>query len=97
MLTPLKGFLNISINKAGIQKSVEAARVCFFWGGIIKEIFNQEAAEKSKAIRFKNGILTVAVLSSTLAQEFNFKEREIKEKINEKLGGEKVRKIRFEV
>ena len=97
MLSPLKSFLNRSINKAGIQKSVEAARVCFFWEGIIKEIFNQEAAEKSKAIRFRNGILTVAVLSSTLAQEFNFKEREIKRKINEKLGGEKVRKIRFEV
>ena len=97
MLFPLKNFLNKSINKAGIGKSVEAARACFFWEGIIKEIFNQEAAEKSKAIRFRNGILTVAVLSSTLAQEFNFKEREIKEKINEKLGGERVRKIRFEI
>jgi len=97
MLAPLKNFLNKSINKAGIKRSVEAARVCFFWEGIIKEIFNQEAVEKSKAIRFRNGILTVAVLNSTLAQEFNFKEREIKRKINEKLGGEKVRKIRFEV
>jgi len=97
MLSPLKNFLNKSINKAGIQKSVEAARACFLWGGIIEEIFNQEAAEKSKAIRFRNGILTVAVLSSTLAQEFNFKEREIKEKINEKLGKEGVRKIRFEI
>ena len=97
MLSSLKNFLDKSINKAGIQKQIEAARVCFLWEEVIREIFNEEAARKSKALKFKNGILTVAVLSSVLAQEFNFKREEIKGEINKKLGGERVKKIRFEI
>ncbi len=96
MLSPLKNFLNIAANKAGIAKQLEAARACSLWGEIIENIFNEDAAKKSKAIRFRNGTLTVAVLSSTLAQEFNFKEEEIKNEINKKLGGERVKKVRFE-
>ncbi len=96
MLSPLKNFLNIAANKAGIVKQLEAVKACSLWGKIIENIFNEDAAKKSKAIRFRNGTLTVAVLSSTLSQEFNFKQEEIRSEMNKKMGGEKVRKIRFE-
>ncbi len=97
MLTSINYDLKKSINKAGIHKQVKAAQVCQFWQEVIKSIFGQKVAEKSQAIKFKNGALTVAVLSSVLSQEFKFKEGEIKEEINKKVGYELVRKIRFEI
>jgi predicted nucleic acid-binding Zn ribbon protein len=97
MLTSINGDLKRSINKAGIDKQVKAAQVCQFWQETIKGIFGQKIAEKSQAIKFKNGALTVAVLSSVLAQEFKFKEDEIKGEINKKVGYNLVKKIRFEI
>ena len=97
MLNSIGGYLKKSINKAGINKQVEAAQVCQFWQGAIESIFGKAVAERSQAIRFKNGAITVAVLSSILAQEFKFKEDEIKKEINKKAGYNTVRKIRFEI
>ena len=97
MLNSIGGYLKKSINKAGISKQIEAVQVCRFWQDVIGNIFGKAVAEKSQAIRFKNGAITVAVLSSVLAQEFKFKEDEIKEEINKKAGYNAVRKIRFEI
>ena len=97
MLTSINYDLKKSINKAGIDKQVKAAQICHFWQEVIREIFGQEIAKKSQALKFKNGALTVAVLSSVLAQEFKFKEEEIKSKINKKVGYSLVKKIRFEI
>jgi predicted nucleic acid-binding Zn ribbon protein len=60
------------------------------------EKFDQTASEKSKAIRFKDKILTVAVLSSVWAQEFQYNQQDIVEKINKKFGRNIVERIRFE-
>ena len=97
MLVSINSDLKKSINKAGINKQVKAAQVCQFWNEVIKNIFGQKIVEKSQAIKFRNGALTVAVLSSVLAQEFKFKEGEIKEDINKKVGYSLVKKIRFEI
>ena len=97
MLTSINYDLKKSLNKAGIDKQVKAAQICQFWDEVIKSIFGQKIVEKSQALKFKNGTLTVAVLSSVLAQEFKFKEEEIKEEINKKVGYKLVRKIRFEI
>ncbi len=97
MLSSIKSHLTRSINKAGIYKQVEAARVCDYWNEAIENIFNAEVAGKAKALKCKGGIVTVAVLSSSLAQEFKFKEEEIIDAMNKKAGAEVVRKIRFEV
>jgi len=97
MLNPIGEYLKKSINKAGIGKEVEAARVCQFWKTIIEKVFSREIAEKSKALRFKNGTLVVAVSSPVLAQEFRFRESEIVERLNKKSGSDIIRKIRFEM
>ena len=97
MLTSINYDLKKSLNKAGIDKQVKAAQICQFWDEAIKSIFGQKIAEKSQALKFKNGTLTIAVLSSVLAQEFKFKEEEIEEEINKKVGYKLVRKIRFEI
>lgn len=97
MLHSISADLKKSINKAGIRREVEAFQICDFWENVIKDIFTIEIAKKTQAIKYKNGTLTVAVLSSVLAQEFKFKEEEIKEEINKKARYNAVRKIRFEI
>lgn len=97
MLSTIKGGLKRSINKAGIVRQIDAARACEFWQEAISEIFTKEVAEKSRALRCKNGVMTVAVLSSVFAQEFKFKEEEIIGRINKKMNSVIVKKIRFEI
>ena len=97
MLTSINNDLKKSIQKAGIGREMEAFQICEFWEKTIEVIFTKEIAEKSQAIKYKNGTLTVAVLSSVLAQEFKFKEKEIKEEINKEIRYNAVRKIRFEM
>jgi len=97
MLCPISSDLKKSINKAGIGREIEAFQICKLWKDVIEDIFTKEVADKTQAIKYKNGALTVAVLSSVLAQEFKFKEGEIKEEMNKKIGYKAVRKIRFEM
>ena len=96
MLNSIGGDLKKSIAKAGISKQIDAVKICDLWEKKIIEMFGPQVAEKSQAMHFKNGILTVAVLNAVLAQEFRFKEDEIKKVLN-RSGGEYVRKIRFEI
>ncbi|MCK4799876.1 DUF721 domain-containing protein [Candidatus Parcubacteria bacterium] len=96
MLHSIGGDLKKSISKAGISREIEAFQICESWQKVVKVIFTEEVAKKSQAIKYRNGALTVAVLSSVLAQEFKFKEEEIKEEMNKKARYNAVRKIRFE-
>ncbi|MBW6441191.1 DUF721 domain-containing protein [Patescibacteria group bacterium] len=97
MLSSITSDLKKSINKAGIGSQIQAYQICEYWTSTISDIFSKEVAEKSQAIKYKNGTLTVAVLSSVFAQEFKFKEEEIKKEINKKVRYDAVRKIRFEL
>lgn len=96
MLNSIGSDLKKSIAKAGISKQIEAVAVCDLWESVICEVFGKQVKEKSQALCFKNGVLTIAVLNATLAQEFRFKEEEIKKELNK---GRKdwVRKIKFEI
>lgn len=95
-LNSIGGDLQRSLHKAGIVEQIEAVQVCELWGRVIAEIFGAPVAEKTQALYFKRGTLTVAVLHPVLAQEFRFKEEELLEKLNRR-SAERVRKIRFEV
>lgn len=97
MLNPIKRSLEISINRAGIERQIEAVRICQYWQEVVEIIFSKEVSEKSQAIKFHNGALIVAVLNPVFAQEFKFKEEEIIEEMNKKVGKCVVRKIRFEL
>ncbi|MFA6897351.1 MAG: DciA family protein [Patescibacteria group bacterium] len=96
MLNSIGGDLLNSLNKAGISRQIEAVQVCDLWEKVICGIFGKQVIGQSQALHFKNGTLTVAVLSPVLAQEFKFKEEEIKKEINAGRK-DKVRKIRFEI
>jgi len=96
MLHSIGGDLQMSLNKAGISKQIDAVQVCDLWEKAISKIFGAQVSEQTQAMYFKNGTLAVAVLSPVLAQEFRFKEEEIIKEIN-RGRSDKVRKIRFEI
>jgi len=97
MFSSIEKHLKTSINKAGISKQVEAAVICELWKEVVDSIFGKKVASRSQAVMFKNGILTVSVLNSILAQEFKFNEEKIKNNINKKVKCNAVKKIRFKI
>ncbi|MDD3006591.1 MAG: DciA family protein [Candidatus Pacebacteria bacterium] len=96
MLNSIGGDLLKSLGKAGISKQIEAVQVCDLWEKVICKIFGEQVVGQSQAMYFKDGVLAVAVLNPVLAQEFKFKEEEIKKEINQGRS-DKIRKIRFEI
>jgi len=95
MTIQIKNLLQQSVNRAGITKEVRAAVVCNEFDKIITGIFGNKAKNKVKAQYVKNNTLTVAVLSSVWGQEIKLHEQEILEKLHNKVGQNKVERLRF--
>lgn len=91
----LKSLLNKSIQRAGITRQVDAVRVVEIAGEIIEELFSADIVSQVRPIYVKNKTLAIASLSSIASQEIRFREKEIIDMINERLGLEAVSKIRY--
>ena len=84
-----------SIAKAGIEKEMLASLVIEeFKKNLIAE-FGEKILKKIKILHFKNGILTISILSSVIAQEIKLKEKDLIEKINQKFNKKIVERISF--
>ena len=68
-------------SKSGLVKQVTAALVCDEFNKIILEKWGDIVKDQAKALSFKDNTLTIASLSSPLAQEIKLHEEEILEKI----------------
>lgn len=90
--------LNQAVNRAGIADEVLAGEACQGWEEAVTDLFNLEASKCSKAITFRNRVLTIAVASSGWAQEFQLQSHVLLERVNQKLdASEQVRRIMFRV
>ena len=81
-------------NRDGLQQQVTAALICDEFDKIIQNHFGDKIKNKAKALYFKNNILTIACLSSVMAQEIKLNEKKILDKINKKFSG-RVERIRY--
>jgi len=95
MAEQIGNLLNKTINKAGIAEQVGAVVVCDQFNKIVIEILGEKIKDKVKAMYVKNNTLTVAVLSSVVGQEMKLHEQEILEKLRQKVGENKVERLRF--
>ena len=95
MITPLKNLLTESLGRTGAAKEVMAAMVCDEANQLIKEIMGEKVRKRAEAKYVKNQELSIAVLNSVATQEIRMHERELIQKLNEKLGKAEVKKIRF--
>ena len=93
--TSIGSLLQKTLNKAGIAEQVNAAIVCNEFQSIAQELFGKAIQDKAKALYVKNRTLTIAVTSSVIGQEIKLHEREIVQKLEKKVGKNKVEKLRF--
>ena len=72
-----------------LQKPLEASYIC--------QIADSLADDRYCAISFKNGLLTLGVTSSLAAANLQSGSAKIIDKINQKIGEDKVKRIRFKI
>lgn len=93
--TPIGDALQDRVGSKSIKKSVDASMVIDAAEEVFEDMFGEEQAFHANPQFLKNRTLTVTCTSSTMAQEIRLKQKEIVNKINEKLDGDKVDRIRY--
>ncbi|MFA5188821.1 MAG: DUF721 domain-containing protein [Patescibacteria group bacterium] len=88
-------FLSKRITQQGFSQQVKTSLIIEEFKEIIIKIFGSNLGKKIKPLYIKNNILTVACLSSVMAQEMNFRKAEILEKINAKFSPDFIKDIRL--
>lgn len=89
MLEPINKILNARANKYGLKNVADAARICFEAKAVSDGEF--------EPISFRNGILTISVANNILASKIQMKSSSIIKKINQKVGGEKIKRVKFRI
>lgn len=84
--------LKETIERLGIKKKLEEAEAFVVW----EEVVGSKIAANAQPYLIKDGLLFVSAINSTWAQELSLLVFDIKEKLNQRLGGEKIREIRFQ-
>ena len=100
MTKPIKigNIIDKNINRAGLTKQVEAARICNTYHQALRGLdINKEVLKKSQAIHYRYKILTVAVLGASWAQELQMRRHLIIKEINKKMDRPVVHRIIFQV
>ena len=69
-------------NQSGLAKSIQASLVCEEFDKILENKWGRVVKGKAKAMYYKDKILTIASLSSVMAQEIKLHERDILEELN---------------
>jgi len=95
MFHPLKNLLPKSLERSKIGRQVEIAMVLEEFTKVVSQMFGEKTGKKVRPMYLKNKIITVATLSSVLAQELKLNEIKIIKKINEKFGREVVERLRY--
>ena len=85
--TTIKTFLG----KHGLKKGVNQNTAIVLWN----EVVGEKISKNTEAISVEHGILTVTVSNPTWRQELVFKQREIINQLNTKLGQNTIKEVRF--
>jgi hypothetical protein len=82
-------------SQSPIWRGVTAALAVEEANKIIKELFGDEIQKYAQAVYLKNEVLSIACLSSVVAQEVKINEKKIIEKIAKKFSQNIVKKINY--
>ena len=85
--TTIKTFLN----KHGLKKGVNQNTAIVLWN----EVVGEKISKNTEAISVEHGILTVTVSNPTWRQELVFKQQEIINQLNTRLGQNTIKEVRF--
>lgn len=94
-LRSLSDILSEHFKNSPLKNNIEASLVVEAANSIIAELLGKDAIKYAQVVYVKNQILTIACLSSVIAQEIKLNEQTILAKIKEKVGGPAILKIRY--
>jgi len=95
MFYDIKSLLNKNIRQAGLGKQVEAVNIVELFNQLAPALLGQKIARQARAIHIRNSILTIQCSSSLVMQELHYREYKIIKILNDKLGRDSVKKIRY--
>ncbi len=91
----LGSLLNRPNQNRPLLKQVRSAMIVETANEFIGKTYGQGAENQARAVYLKNGILTIACLSSVLAQEMRLRQVELLNAIAAKFGPEAIKKVRY--
>jgi len=87
----LKIAIDSMLRKFGIENAIAQNNALNLWG----EIVGEKVAKNTEPDRVEHGVIIVKVSSPTWRQELYFQKNEIIKKINNKIGKNVIKDIRF--
>jgi predicted nucleic acid-binding Zn ribbon protein len=87
----LKLAIDSMLKKFGIEKAVSQNKAINIWN----EIVGEKVAKNTEPERVEHGVIIVKVSSPTWRQELYFQKEEIIKKLNNSIGKNVIRDIRF--
>ena len=87
----LKTAIDSMLRKFGIENAIAQNNVLNIWN----EIVGEKVAKNTEPDRVEHGVIVVKVSSPTWRQELYFQKKEIIKKLNNKIGKNVIRDIRF--
>ena len=87
----LKIAIDLMLKKLGIENAVSQNKALSIWN----EVVGKNVAKNTEPNRVEHGVIIVKVSSPTWRQELYFQKKEIIQKINNTIGKNVIRDIRF--
>lgn len=91
----IKEQLNRSLKQKGIKKLVDESLIISLANELMEEIWGKEVDIKARVVYFKNDILTIAILSNEVEEEFKFHKDNFIKHLNKELGNNIIKDLRF--
>ncbi|RJQ33639.1 DUF721 domain-containing protein [Candidatus Parcubacteria bacterium] len=91
----LKDIANTSLDNKGIKKKVQGSLVISQANDIIGNFFGEQAKARARAVYWRDGVLTIAVLNSDLFAEIESQEEQFIRILNNRFSEIVVYTLRF--
>ncbi len=89
------GIVSEFIKRYGISNQVKTSLILEKFTQIANKILSENISSEIKPVYLKNKILAVACLSSIAAQELQYQEKELLQRLNTEIGYKAVEKIKY--
>tara|TARA_A100001035_G_scaffold132611_1_gene104294 strand:+ start:285 stop:560 length:276 start_codon:yes stop_codon:yes gene_type:complete len=90
-LEKLNQSIKTLLNNHGLEKGVQQNTAVVVWDTVVGE----RVSQNTKPISVEHGVITVSVSNPTWRQELLFKQQDIIKQLNNKLGKNTIKEIRF--
>jgi len=90
-LEKLNQSIKTLLNNHGLEKGVQQNTAVVVWDTVVGE----KVSQNTKPISVEHGVITVSVSNPTWRQELLFKQQDIIKQLNNKLGKNTIKEIRF--